>query len=138
MSSEEIQQIIIRAGRNIISEIGLGHSEMIYQKCLQHYLRNLDFKVEIEKTYPVIFDDIQVGFCRPDLVISNQDYVISGQDHNNIILEIKTTLTLSKQAKAQLQKYEKYSNLSFLVNFPPQVGTTDIEIFKQERNTNLN
>ena len=31
-------------------------------------------------------------------------------------MEIKTTLTLSKQAKAQLQKYEKYSNLSFLVN----------------------
>ena len=56
----------------------------------------------------------------------------------NIILEIKTTLTLSKQAKAQLQKYEKYSNLSFLVNFPPQVGTIDIEVFKQERNANLN
>ncbi len=127
MSSEEIQQIIIEAGRNIISEIGLGHSEMIYQKCLQHSLRELDFKVEIEKTYPVIFDNIQVGYCRPDLVIND-----------NIILEIKTTLTLSKQAKAQLQKYEKYSNLSFLVNFPPQVGTIDIEVFKQERNANLN
>ena len=127
MSSEEFQQIIIQAGRTIISEIGLGHSEMIYQKCLQHSLRGLDFKVEIEKTYPVIFDNIQVGYCRPDLVIND-----------NIILEIKTTLTLSKQAKAQLQKYEKYSNLSFLVNFPPQVGTTDIEVFKQERNVNLN
>ena len=127
MSSQDIQQIIIQAGNTIISEIGLGHSEMIYQKCLQHSLRELDFKVEIEKTYPVIFDNIQVGYCRPDLVIND-----------NIILEIKTTLTLSKQAKAQLQKYEKYSNLSFLVNFRPQVGTTDIEIFKQERNTNLN
>ncbi len=128
--NQDIEQIIRDAGNKIISEIGLGHSEMIYQKCLWHYLnKEHNFKVEIEKTYPVVFDEIQIGYCRPDLVINN-----------TIILEIKTTLTLSKQSKVQLQKYDKYCEIAFLVNFPPQVGTTDIELFKQEIeiNTNLN
>jgi len=119
-----IEEILKESGKKIISEIGLGHSEKIYQQCLQHDLTNkYNLKVEVEKIFPVIFDNICIGHCRPDLVIND-----------NIIIELKTTMTLTNMAKTQLQKYEKYCGQAFLVNFPVQFGIKNIEIYKHEYN----
>jgi len=118
----DIQKILKESGQKIITDIGLGHSEKIYQQCLRHDLtQNHNLKVEIEKVFPVIFDDICVGYCKPDLVIND-----------TIIIELKTTMTLTNQAKTQLQKYEKYCIQAFLVNFPVQFGLRNVEIFRHD------
>ena len=41
-------------------------------------------------------------------------------------------MSLTNQAKTQLQKYEKYCGQAFLVNFPAQFGIENIEIYKHE------
>lgn len=118
--SQNIEKILKEAGKKIISEIGLGHSEKIYQNCLNHYLvEKYNLTVEVEKTCPVIFDGFCVGYCKPDLVIND-----------TIIVELKTTMTITNQAKTQLQKYERHYQEAYLVNFPAIFGVKNIEIYK--------
>jgi GxxExxY protein len=118
--TSRIKAAIKASGKNIISEIGLGHSEKIYQRCLEHDLtKNYDFKVEVEKTFQIIFDGICIGYYIPDLVIND-----------NIIVELKTVQSITNGAKAQLQKYTKYSEHALIVNFPARFDIKNVEIYE--------
>ena len=126
--NSRITQAIKIGGKKIISEIGLGHSEKIYQKCMEHYLKkNYDFKVEIEKTYQIIFDGICIGYYIPDLVIND-----------NFIVELKTTQSITNGAKVQLQKYTKYIEHAIIVNFPARFDIKNVEIYELGEELELN
>ena len=117
--ASRIKAAIKASGNKIISEIGLGHSDKIYQRCLVHDLTKNDFKVEVEKTFQIIFDGICIGYYSPDLVIND-----------NIIVELKAVQSITNAAKTQLQKYTKYSEHALIVNFPPGFDIKHVEIYE--------
>jgi GxxExxY protein len=118
--TSRIKEAIMMSGNNIIAEIGLGHSEKIYQRCLEHDLtKNYDFKVEVEKTFQIIFNGICIGYCIPDLVIND-----------TVIVELKTGQTITNGAKVQLQKYTKYSKNAIIVNFPARFDIKTVNIYE--------
>jgi GxxExxY protein len=115
--TSRIKEAIKASGNNIIAEIGLGHSEKIYQRCLAHDLaKNYDFKIEVEKTFQIIFDGVCIGYYIPDMVIDD-----------NIIVELKNVQSITNGAKAQLQKYTKYCEHALIVNFPARFDIKNVE-----------
>jgi GxxExxY protein len=91
------------------TKLGPGLLESVYQKCLFYELKNEGFKVEMEKPYPLVYEELtfDLGF-RADLVIENK-----------VIIECKCVEALTDVHKAQLLTYLRLANckLGLLFNF---------------------
>jgi GxxExxY protein len=109
MNEDELSNIIIKLAMKVHTKLGPGLLESVYQECLCFELRNEGFKVEKEKSYPLVYEALEfdLGF-RADLVVENK-----------VIIECKCVEVLNEIHKAQLLTYLRLANckLGLLLNF---------------------
>lgn len=104
---------LLRIMCQIIIELGLGHSEIIYQKAFIVYLNNNKdvydiYKIEEEKVLPLTYMNVYIGIIRVDVLIDDL-----------ILIEFKSLS--SKPNKNHLLQTKKYLrelnlNVGYLIN----------------------
>ena len=109
MKENELSHIVIGLAIDIHSSLGTGLLESAYQECLFYKLNNEGFKVEKEKTMPLIFEGLKLdcGY-RIDLLVENK-----------LVIEIKSVTELNDVHLAQTLTYLKLGDykLGLLINF---------------------
>jgi GxxExxY protein len=109
---EELNKIsydIIGCAYKVHSQLGPGLLESTYKVCLAYELEKMNYKVEVEKALPVIYDEIKLeaGY-RIDLLVNKK-----------LIVELKSVEALNDVHTAQILTYLKLANikLGLLINF---------------------
>ena len=103
----QLLKIIYDAYSRVYTELGIGHSEAIYQKALLSELNLYGLSIDTERNLNVTYVDSQnhkhiVGTERIDLFIHNDTLYREG----NIILELKAIpKTIQDKEIYQLKKY---------------------------------
>ncbi|MDR1971344.1 MAG: GxxExxY protein [Treponema sp.] len=110
---EKIAKRVLDCAYEVHSYLGPGLLESTYQACLLYELKQLGLFVECEKTVPVLYKGITIdcGY-RIDMVV----------EHNQLIIENKSTKELNDTHLAQILTYMRLSGISlgFLFNFNTQ------------------
>jgi GxxExxY protein len=104
----ELSYQVMGAIFDVHKSLGPGFLESIYQKALIEELTNMGLKIEVEKSFPILYKGKRIGNHRVDLVVEDK-----------IIIELKTVERFSVHHNAQLKSYLKAScyKLGILVNF---------------------
>ncbi len=109
MTENELSKVIIGMGIEIHTELGPGLLESTYEECLYYELKKNGFKVEKQKTLPLIYKEVhlEVGY-RIDLLVEDK-----------VIIELKSVEALNNVHLAQTLTYLKLSKckLGLLMNF---------------------
>ncbi|MGI6047331.1 MAG: GxxExxY protein [Petrimonas sp.] len=109
METNEITREILDSAYKVHSVLGPGLLESAYQACLVYELRKKGLLVEVEKTLPLIYEDIRLecGY-RIDLLVENE-----------IVVELKTVEAFTDVHIAQVLTYLKLSgnHIGLLLNF---------------------
>ena len=106
---DDIREWCLQACNNIVMELGIGHSEVVYHKAFIVELIQTQFLWESEKVIPIVYKNLQIGFVKSDIVINN-----------NIVLEFKSlTRKLSENDIRQTNKYMELARIKkgMLINF---------------------
>lgn len=88
--------------------LGPGFLESVYRRALIVELRKQHLAIEVEKEIRILYDGVQVGTHRLDLLVDGR-----------VIVELKTVEALSKAHYAQVRSYLVATGmkLALLVNF---------------------
>ena len=109
MEINQITHEILDSAYKIHSKLGSGLLESAYQACLVYELRLKGFKVEVEKSLPLIYEEVKLecGY-RIDLLVENQ-----------VVVELKTVEAFTDVHIAQVLTYLKLSEnkVGLLINF---------------------
>jgi len=109
MQTNEITGKILDAAFKVHTTLGPGLLESAYQACLVHELRKAGLVVEVEKSLPLVYDDIQLecGY-RIDILVENE-----------VIVELKTVEAFRDVHVAQVLTYLRLSgkHVGLLLNF---------------------
>ena len=114
---EEIKTAI----NKVYSSLGYGYKEHIYSNAMIIELRNLNYQFHNEVVCPILYENIQVGYERADIVIYKPI---------NCVLEFKAqTMSLQKKDIIQLNKYLINLNIQHgvLINFGSSLEIMEIE-----------
>jgi len=110
---EKVENIIVsdvvKFAMKIHTRFGPGLLESAYRECLAYELRKTGYSVEIEKSLPLIYEEIRLNHgYRMDLLINNK-----------LVIEIKCADMLLDVHFAQLMTYLKVGDyrLGLLLNF---------------------
>lgn len=108
MDKFELSKTVIGAAFTVHNELGYGFLESVYKKALCKELRLIGLKCECEKDIEVKYKDEIVGIFRADILVENQ-----------LILELKSVLTLAPIHETQLVNYLKATGIErgLLINF---------------------
>jgi GxxExxY protein len=99
---------------NVLSNLGSGYKENIYQRAIEIELQNESISFQSEVICPILYQGIQVGYERADIVIYDNNKNIMG------ILELKSqTNNITKKEFLQLYKYLTNLNVEsgYVINF---------------------
>ncbi len=104
----ELSYQIMAAIFDVHKALGPGFLERVYKRALIEELTMRGLKVEEEKSFPVIYNEKNIGNHRLDLVIEDK-----------VVIELKAVDRFSVHHGAQLKSYLKASGLvlGILVNF---------------------
>jgi GxxExxY protein len=109
MTENEIGKIVVDCAVRLHMELGPGLLESVYEVLLVHLLQEAGLKSDRQVPIPIQFRGIQFdeGF-RADIVVEDK-----------VILELKSTETVSKAHKKQVLTYLKLTGkkLGYLLNF---------------------
>ncbi|GGE37553.1 GxxExxY protein [Psychroflexus planctonicus] len=109
MNENELSKIIVNTAYQIHTELGPGLLESVYEEIMDYELRQLNLKVERQKSIPVIWNDLkmQLGF-RADLIVNNK-----------VLIELKSVENIAMVHPKQVLTYLKLTNLKLglLINF---------------------
>ncbi len=99
---------IIKAFFKVHNTLGPGFLEKVYHNALVIELKKMGLKVDSEKSFPVPYDDEEVGAYSPNIVVEDR-----------IVVEVKASKGLDENNKAQLIAQLRVTELliGFLVNF---------------------
>ena len=99
---------ILEAAVAVHKALGPGFLESIYQKAMEVALQHRDVPFEKQREIHVIFEEVDVGLHRLDLVVCNE-----------IIVELKAVKAFEDIHFAQLKSYLKATGLrvGLLLNF---------------------
>lgn len=86
---EQIQEFAIQ----IMSDLGAGYSECIYQTALYNKIAREDSSAIKEKSIPVMYEKELLGTCRADIIT------------DACIIETKATRTMPPNVAKQIRKY---------------------------------
>jgi len=95
MKENELSHIVIGLAIEVHNALGPGLLESAYQECLYYKLIKEGFKVEKEKSIPLIYEDVKLdcGY-RIDLLVENK-----------LVIEIKSVVELNDVHLAQTLTY---------------------------------
>lgn len=109
MTENEISNKIIGIAIEVHNALGPGLLENVYKECLYYKIKQAGYRVEKEKSIPLIFEDVKLecGY-RIDLLVENK-----------LVIELKSVEELSDLHLAQTLTYLKLGNykLGILLNF---------------------
>lgn len=105
---EELSGQILAEAVRVHKELGPGFLESVYQKAMEVALEQRGIAFERQKEIIVLFDGMNVGLHRLDLVVDNE-----------VIVEIKAVKALDDVHFAQLRSYLRAADLEvgLLLNF---------------------
>jgi GxxExxY protein len=110
---DQITRRIIGAATEVHKILGPGLLESAYEACLAYELRQLGYKIEQQKSLPVIYKDVKLdcGY-RVDLVVEDA-----------VIVEIKAMEQLAPIHDAQVISYLRLADkrVGLLINFHVQL-----------------
>jgi GxxExxY protein len=109
MTINEITHEILDSSYKVHSAIGPGLLESAYRACLAYELRKKGFKVEEEKSVPLIYEEVKLdcGY-RMDLLVEDQ-----------VVVELKTVDAINPVHVAQVLTHLRFGNkkVGLLINF---------------------
>lgn len=109
MTEDELSNIVIGLAIKVHTTLGPGLLESVYRECLYHEIGKSGFRVEKEKSLPVIYEDIKLdcGF-RIDILVEDK-----------LLIELKSVVALNDVHLAQTLTYLKIGDykLGLLINF---------------------
>jgi len=127
--TEEVREIC----QYISQQLGVGHSEKVYQEALAVELRTRGYTVELERVVPIMYTpansgtDVCVGYARLDLLVSKPN-------NPPFVIELKAAASLSAASlRAQVQVYLKalrsqYPQITGIGIQFMQPGTKDVPV----------
>ena len=127
--TDEIREICLY----ISQQLGVGHSEKVYQEALAVELRLRGYTVELERVVPIMYTpanfgtDVCVGYARLDLLVSKPN-------SPPFVIELKAAASLSAASlRAQVQVYLKalrsqYPGITGIGVQFMQPGTKDVPV----------
>jgi len=121
---ETNHEIIISLAQEVMTDLGMGLSECIYQRALCQNLRANGYIVESEVIINVHFNNEAVGFICADIIVDK-----------TLCLELKSKATLTTADKIQAATYlnhKKDLKACILINFPSANSTVKAEVFERE------
>ncbi len=100
---------IIGCAYKVHSVLGPGLLESTYEACLAYELMKLDYSVEIQKSLPVVYEEVKL----------DAGYRIDVLVENKVLLELKSVEAICDIHVAQILTYLKLSNIKIglLINF---------------------
>ncbi len=109
MNENDLSKAVIGLAIEVHKALGPGLLENVYKECLYYKINQCGFKVEKEKSLPVVFEGVKLdcGF-RIDILIENR-----------LLIELKSVSVLNDIHLAQTLTYLKLGNykLGLLINF---------------------
>ncbi len=109
MTEDELSNIVIGLAIKVHTALGPGLLESVYRECLYYEISKSGFRVEKEKSLPVIYEDVKLdcGF-RIDILVEDK-----------LLLELKSVVALNDVHLAQTLTYLKLGDyrLGLLINF---------------------
>lgn len=109
MNNQNLTQEILNSAFKVHSALGPGLLESAYQACLAYELRKKGLKVEVEKSLPLVYEEVklEVGY-RIDLMVENK-----------VVVELKTVEAFTDVHTAQVLTYLQLSKckVGLLLNF---------------------
>ena len=108
---KEITRQIIGAFFECYNHLGYGQFESVYRKALVHEMHLRRLSVMEEASFEVRYKNVLVGLFRLDLLVENR-----------IVVELKSTPTLSAADRRQLSNYLRVTGLEvgLLLHFGPE------------------
>jgi GxxExxY protein len=108
LEHEELTERIVQAAIAVHRQLGPGFLESIYESALSIELRKRDLKNDRQRCLPILYDDIEIGFHRLDLLIEN-----------TIVVELKAVKHIEDIHFAVVKSYLKAAGLKhgLLLNF---------------------
>jgi GxxExxY protein len=100
---------------NIISSIGYGFQESVYQNGLCYELEKLNHEVKKEVNIRVMHEGHELGIVRSDIIVDDE-----------YIIEMKVKGKIKLETEIQLEKYMRL--LGKKKGFIISIGLTDYEI----------
>jgi GxxExxY protein len=99
---------VLKLFYEVYNELGFGFLERVYQNALYYELKSNHFQVEVQKRIKVYYKEIEIGEYFADIIVNN-----------TLILELKSTESISKEHHAQLTNYLKATDyeVGLLLNF---------------------
>ena len=106
---DSLTEKIVGAAIEVHRHLGPGLLESAYEKCLIYELEKLGYRVESQKSLPIVYKELTIeqGY-RMDLLVEEQ-----------VVVEIKTVDAISDVHQAQTLTYLKLSGckVGLLINF---------------------
>jgi len=95
--------------KRVFSGLGAGFSERIYHNAMEVLLKKHNIPFKSEQVVPVIFEGVEVGQVRADLVIDGK-----------IVVELKSVRSIKDDHATQCGMYMKLLNIDngLVINFP--------------------
>jgi len=95
--------------KRVFKELGAGFSERVYHNAMEVLLKKYNIQFKSEQVIPVIFEGVEVGQVRADLVING-----------NIVVELKSVRSIGEGHTTQCGMYMKLLNIAsgIVINFP--------------------
>ena len=95
--------------KHVFSGLGAGFSERIYHNAMEVLLKKNNIPFKSEQVIPVMFEGVEVGQVRADLVIDGK-----------IVVELKSVRSIKDDHAAQCGMYMKLLNIDngLVINFP--------------------
>jgi GxxExxY protein len=100
---------IKRFAKYVFKQLGAGFSERVYHNAIEVLLKKHSVTFESERVMPVLFEGVEVGSVRADLVIENK-----------IVVELKRGSSLKDKHTTQCFMYMKLLGITegLVINFP--------------------
>lgn len=119
-----MEQIKTFANR-VFETLGAGFSERVYHNAMEVLLKKHNIRFQTEQEIPVMFEGVNVGTVRADLVIND-----------SIVVELKSVRSIKDDHTTQCAMYMKLLNIpsGVVINFP--CSDDEVVDFQEMKTTN--
>jgi GxxExxY protein len=95
--------------KRVFGALGAGFSERVYHNAMEVLLKKYNIPYKSEQVIPVMFEGVEVGQVRADLVIDG-----------NIVVELKSVRSIKDDHATQCAMYMKLLDIEsgVVINFP--------------------
>ena len=95
--------------KRVFKSLGAGFSERVYHNAMEVLLKKHNIPYKSEQVIPVMFEGVEVGQVRADIVVNG-----------NIVVELKSVRSLKDDHATQCGMYMKLLNIEsgVVINFP--------------------